>query len=60
MYATLLGARRFEALELSQQAERCRAELRKAQEEIAEYKARIAHLQSEVVSKQLSATVDSE
>ncbi len=46
MYTTLLSACRLDAVSLSLQAEKCREDLKKAQEEIAEQNARIAQLQA--------------
>jgi hypothetical protein len=47
-YAALLNARRLDAIKLSIQAENYKADLKKAQEEIAEKAAHIARLQSEL------------
>lgn len=49
LYATLLGARRSDAVELSHQAEKYKAELKEAQDMIAMQNAQIAQLQSELL-----------
>lgn len=60
MYASLLGARRSDAVALSLQAEKTKAELQKAQEQIAAQRAEIAQLRSDLRQRQLSVTSDSD
>lgn len=50
-YASLLNARRLDAINLSLQAEKCKEDLKIAQQEIAEKAAQIAQLQLELLQQ---------
>lgn len=52
MYASLLNARRLDAIKLSAQAEKYKEDLKKAQEEIMEQNNRIARLQATLARTQ--------
>lgn len=56
MYATLLNARRLDAIKLSLHVEKCKEDLKKAQEEIAAQNARIAQLQSALLRQDSNLT----
>lgn len=55
MYTSLLYARRRDAVTLSLQAQKAQAELHKAQQEVAERDAYIAHLKAKISAQSTDA-----
>lgn len=56
MFATLLSARRVDAMELSRQAEQSKADLKTAQDEIAVQRAYIEQLEADLLRQQQTIT----